>query len=101
MKTKEIDVEVNIKVDSSELDETIEKVKELNEALDQLSLLLHESYESQEIQSTTPGESDCKTKVCNILVDYLKKITDTDRNRTDSEIQSVPEVAQVLALFLF
>lgn len=46
-------------------------------------------------------EEKIKEEVCDILIDYLKKITDTDRNRTDSEIQSVSEVTQALALFLF
>lgn len=32
-----------------------------------------------------------------ILMNYLLKITDTDRNRTASEIQSVPEIAKVIA----
>ena len=32
-----------------------------------------------------------------ILTEYLKKITDTDRVRTEAEIQSVPEIAKIIA----
>lgn len=37
-----------------------------------------------------------KEELRKLLMDYLKKITDTDRNRTASEIQSVPEIAKVI-----
>ena len=73
-RTMSINVETN-------LDEIKNTVLELNEQLKETRKLL--DFDSDLLKI--------------ILMNYLLKITDTDRNRTASEIQSVPEIAKVIA----
>lgn len=73
-RTMSINVETN-------LDEIKNTVVELNEQLKETRKLL--DFDSDLLKI--------------ILMNYLLKITDTDRNRTASEIQSVPEIAKVIA----
>lgn len=71
---------MNIRVETN-LDEIKSTVVELNEQLKETRKLL--DFDSDLLKI--------------ILMNYLLKITDTDRNRTASEIQSVPEIAKVIA----
>ena len=71
---------MNIRVETN-LDEIKNTVVELNEQLKETRKLL--DFDSDLLKI--------------ILMNYLLKITDTDRNRTASEIQSVPEIAKVIA----
>ena len=71
---------MNIRIETN-LDEIKNTVVELNEQLKETRKLL--DFDSDLLKI--------------ILMNYLLKITDTDRNRTASEIQSVPEIAKVIA----